>query len=168
MYTSVFLRFGPDPEESILGYITRIAEANAYDHINWLLREAGEVTLDPGTWSPAIIESLARQTRIDRSVLLKRCYSPADGQRHFFGSRIPESQLELTRRKYCPECLLENCFQSALFDLAVVQICPRHGRRLSSVCPACHRSIKWGAGRLATCSRCNEELVHTPTEIVPP
>lgn len=47
--------------------------------------------------------------------------------------------------RYCPYCLCENGIHEVLWQLPLVNVCPRHSCELLSRCSACGRSISWGS-----------------------
>lgn len=168
MNASIPLKIEIAPGESLLSYLTRVAERNRYDHIKWILREAGAVGYDSGCWSDSVVASLAKLLCLPEAELHLRIYRKVDDYRVYFENCIPTILLDLRRRKYCPYCLQESGTQNALSELSVVQVCLRHYSRLSMRCPCCDHGIAWGGSSLVRCSRCDYDLTQANVDPVDP
>jgi len=171
MSGSVPLRLPIYPDESLYGYLTRLAERNGYDRFTWMLPEGLQRQFDSGRWPDETVPHLAKITGLADEEIRSRIYRTSnDDTRRFFGNVVERALVEQPSqrpvRKYCVDCLRKDGYHSALFDLSVVRVCPRHGRRLSGRCPHCGRLTCWGFASLTACRGCNGALLHDDQEII--
>lgn len=172
MVNSVCIRVPINSGESIFGYLARVAEANGYDSSTWLLPTAQRMSFNTSKWTMDTIEHVTQITSLPRYEVANRVYAnTSNNQLIFFGDRIPsvlvDQPYQEGTRKFCPDCLRETGFHSALFDLTPVQVCPQHACRLTTVCPLCAKKVFWGRPTLVTCKACGGDLTAAQTERVP-
>ena len=149
----------PFPTESLYGYILRLSEENGYSTPRNLFLLAGmEVHEFQGNGirvtklvriinrSQAEIEPLAYRRQGDKP---RAC--------QVLGHLLRPDQLALDHPRLCPECVAENGFIQAQFDLALMTGCPVHGKRLLSTCPKCGKRLTWFRRGLLEC-RCGGSL----------
>jgi len=67
------------------------------------------------------------------------------------------------RQSVCPDCLTENLFIPAQWELSFYRACARHRCKLFSSCPNCRRVLTWRRSSLSRCP-CGYELRHTSPE----
>src|SRR5208283_259785 len=69
---------------------------------------------------------------------------PGDHPRscRLLGHLLTTWELVVARPKLCPECVAENGFIEAHFDLALMTGCPVHRRSLLSRCPGCMKPLR--------------------------
>lgn len=162
------LRLDIAPDESLTGYLARLAEHNAYDRSTWIVLEAGEKSLNMTSWRAESLPALSQLIGLPLDVVVERTYLNNGGQCNFFGQWVPRALLDCVDQKFCPDCLREHGYHSALFDLAPVWACLLHQRRLSKLCPACGTPIYWGAPGLLACPNCRADLRRAKTDHLHP
>ena len=160
----------PHPRESIQGYILRVTEANHYETPRHILIHAGyshrvmcNAAFD--------VDKLAAIVGKDPKTLATLSYTQMgqDGQAqyclsgHSLGRGLGHSPLRLRKPAICPQCIRDNGFADACWDLSVYVACAHHGTRLLSLCPACGNSLSWLRPGLLTC-RCGTDLRESPSE----
>jgi hypothetical protein len=169
---TVCVRLPINSYESLFGYLARVADANGYDRSTWLLPAGQRTWFNTSTWTKQTIEHVAQITSLPTVEISSRIYANfGKGKRLFFGDRISTELIDQRgqkgTQKFCPACLREIGFHSALFDLVLVQICPIHGCRLTNVCPHCQKKVFWGQPTLITCTGCGGDLTTAQTEKIP-
>ncbi|WP_162559231.1 TniQ family protein [Microvirga sp. 17 mud 1-3] len=162
-------------DESTAGYLARLAGYNGYVSGTWILdgalgrgRVAGK-TLDSGFWSGDTLKTIINLTGVDEQTLLAKLYRKCSSKvRIYLGNLVPAGMLDpissKSSRKYCPKCLAEFGFHSSLFDLSLIQICPRHCIRLARHCPHCAEPTVWGSPSIRYCGECKGDLAACTTE----
>ncbi len=160
----------PYPDESLLGYVTRLTEANGYDHPDWIfssadlpidIRRKTALVFNPDYSSLA---GLARLTALHPNRLASLCCPPADRTRSrgdclLFGQPVPRYMVRPGRPKICPDCLREAAYARLVWDFAPVTACPWHYRLLIDECPECKARISWTRKTLCVC-RCGCDWRH--------
>jgi TniQ len=120
------------PDESILGYRLRLAEANGYPRLHCV---AAPLRPHPET---------AGAER------------PGEGGRGgmtFVGGSVSVTLFNVDRRhaKICPSCLRSRLLIPFAWDLTLWVVCPLHGCRLAWECKRCSRNIDWRREHLDRC-----------------
>lgn len=144
----------PHPDESLHGLLWRVADENSYDEGRWLRAAIGIPARQKNDWKPEQAAQMAVLLGLPEDDIRQRAYLPTDAGRLFPGGRTSHDQIELNRPKICVACLRDRGYHSAVFDLAAVQICPRHATRLVSHCPKCNVPYRWGRKTPFHCLRC--------------
>lgn len=157
------------PDESGLGFLLRVAEANGYENHSWIIETAGIGSRPPADRSIAI-ERLAGLLEMPVQGLVGTLYFTTSttlgpGYRDFFGHRIGRPFVNRAKPRVCPHCLEERGYLSAMWDLAPVAICLRHGCWLIDTCRRCRRRLSWSRSSVGKC-RCGARLVHNGTREV--
>lgn len=155
-------------DENLASFLARLAERNAYDRATWLSLGAGERSVNSTNWNRASLAKLATLTGLPIKVVTEHAYVKVSNGYCFFGETIPRGLLQLRWQKYCPDCLREDGFQCALFDLTLVWACPRHARQLSNHCPECLKPLRWGAPGVLACPHCRADLRSAETKHIDP
>ena len=152
----------PFPEESIFGWILRLADANAVDS-PWNIFQVVGLT-QTEMQSPSLDSSkLWRLASDDPDLLSSFGYKDLKkdgGYFQFRGQPVAASDLAPLKPKICPDCILENGYASAHWDLAMTTCCHIHGRRLIHTCPCCDREISYFRPAPLVC-RCGGSLDST-------
>src|SRR5262249_55150946 len=73
------------------------------------------------------------------------------------GHLLGPYQLALLKPKICADCVIENRFIEAHYDLAFMTGCPVHKKRLLVSCPKCGKRLCWFRRGLLEC-RCGADL----------
>lgn len=157
----------PEGDESLPGFLLRLAERNRYAGISGLLRavlpEVPEISLRRQL--AAVRQSaphLARLGRVacgDEAALLAF-------QRRSIGSeavwmhdcRVPLDGLNLATVAVCPHCLEEHGHCREAWELSPVVVCPLHECVLISSCSQCHQPLRWERSSIYRCGHCSASL----------
>jgi hypothetical protein len=156
----------PTPTESFRGYTLRLSEANGLLTPASMLGVAG---MDP--WDIRLarhpLEIIAGLAGKEAAELQSIAYSQdnVNGEPRLLGHPLALSYLSLRDPKICPECIQEQGFIPARWDLASYTVCHVHKKQLSTSCPACKQKLKWFRPGLLTCN-CGESLTEANTETV--
>lgn len=67
------------------------------------------------------------------------------------GREIRRGFLDIGLKRSCPACLEESLHHRAIWDVAAITSCPRHGGLLVVACPGCGRPPRWRGSRLEWC-----------------
>lgn len=169
-------------DESLLGYMMRLTEANGYlsqkaiirlleQHSGKSLRAASDVVSDI-----AALEALEGYVDAPPSSLTPwawRAMESASGPYfNIRGAPIPMDALMTEHAQVCPACLAEGGYVKEDWELSGVTVCSKHAIALVDRCPGCHRFLAVLRIPLATCSHCQFDLRQAstigaaPTEIV--
>ena len=141
----------PFPDEGLLGYLHRIAEANGLDggEVVRMFKMAEDV--DPSRGS-------AKYARIEWLGVSREVRSPATQPMRLWNIR---------RRRYCPECLAEKPYWRAAWSVSLATVCVRHETCLCDSCPKCGRALDWRDPRLGYCGECGEPLATKAEKAAP-
>src|ERR1700730_17613977 len=149
----------PYPTESLLGYVLRVSEGNGYSS-PWSVYCLAGMKSNEIRASGVKLEKLARITDWPQEKLDAIAYSaPPDQPRwsRLLGHPLLPQDLNLTRPRFCPQCLCEKGFLEAHWDLALMVACPVHRVSLVSCCPQCGRRLRWFRRGLLECE-CGGDL----------
>lgn len=160
---SLLAQSPPYPDESGLGYITRLVENNRYWKTSFLLDliRPRERLVKPITYfiPTSLIDpsALVRATGLYKSKVNELLDLPisesVDGHSMewtFFGQPIRSLYLRANVSRVCPACLMEKpVYMRRIWELNAMTVCIRHGCLLLDRCPSCNKLIP--AIRLRTC-----------------
>jgi len=148
----------PYPSESLPGYVLRLSEENGYDTPWHLLSLAGispyELKLASfpverlATVLGVLPESL-QHLAYHRKVESKRRYVIHG---HELGDGLSYQPLRSSAPAICPDCVVQQGFIDAFFDLNLVVACPIHRRAVVTHCPSCAAPLSHFRPGLLTCS----------------
>lgn len=167
----LLVRPKPFADESPVGYILRLAEANSYESIYWLLHlfnlsAKGEKF--KYAYGVCSLRTIAKMTDTDESLLSDICYKPAGisshnliGNYETFSQILPIFFIRLKEPKICPKCLDEISYCRKVWELAIVTACPSHKCLLVEKCPSCRKKIKWNRQKVSEC-RCGFDFRKSP------
>jgi hypothetical protein len=174
------MQIGTAEVESLTGYVARLAEAHCVSVADLV---GGELS-DPSSSNPL----LNPRIETNQSVFYTQPYSIngiGEAPRRWitileaatlhqglsdltllrFENLLSESGLFRSVSAWCPRCFEDRrgcgaVYDSLLWAIAVVKICPIHKARLEEICPNCHRSSRPLAAysRPGFCSRCKNWL----------
>lgn len=157
------VRSGLNPDESLLGLLLRVSEANGYPGVRGLRQLANL----PRTFltRPCEWEGLASLLGdvVSPGELADRSYqSASQGKgKKFVGATVSTVDLNLIHPKICPVCLSECGIARRVWDLRLVTTCWRHGCYLVDGCSQCGSRLTWRRKRLLQCD-CGSELIGQP------
>lgn len=160
-------------DESLSGYLLRLAEANGYRGIRDLLRLVS--TKLAGSTRTQLLKLFADQERL--SLVARIAVGDSRHLQHFFAealspptARTPGEALYMYERRVavdallpercavCPSCLREYGYLREVWDLAPVTVCAEHGTLLIDQCPSCDTEITLDRSHLLHCENCSADL----------
>ncbi len=143
----------PFRTESLFGYILRLSQENGYT-TPWSLLLLAQMAQHEARSTGMKVAKLAQVCDRHQSELQSISYRwPDDHPRscRLLGHLLTPWELVITKPKLCPECVAEQGFIEAHFDLALMTGCPVHRRSLLSRCPGCMRPLRWFRPGLLEC-----------------
>lgn len=160
-------------DESLTGYLVRVADLNNYDGPYWLMSVAG-LDKGNGTWrwpsfvfsSSTNLKNLGETLGLSSPQLETLLYPPAEavgvgaGNYMFYGAPVPQSVIHPQSAKICPMCLKESPHCRRVWDFKLVTCCPTHQCLLVDMCPRCNTKLKWCRRAIISCS-CGFDLRRT-------
>lgn len=137
----------PYSNESLFGFVLRVAEANGYDtprHV-WSVAEIPRgLEQAPGFpverlaailgQSPESLRPIAYRKRSDR----RRSFKILD---QLLGDDLRDAPLRLKRSTICPRCASDGSYIEAFWDLTVAVACPTHKCVGLAACPVCAKPL---------------------------
>lgn len=167
----------PKIDESLLGFIVRMAEKNGYPRPRWILELAGIRTAASDYLCSLIfnektdLTSLAHVMGLEKYRLNQLGYplttnaDSATPRRLIFDNPISHHAIRIFRTKICPHCLSEDSYCRRIWDLAPVTTCPVHKCLLLDKCPQCNKQIVAYRNSVSICS-CKSDWRSAPTSPV--
>lgn len=161
-----FLRHpAPHPDESISGYLIRLAESNGYDFSDvWSLfgfdKESSQ-NKQPLAYIYGCGDYLvlSRRTGFSEERLKSLAYQPIQinaqqfvGTYELFGNKLGSRMLRYKVSTLCAGCLTESAYQRKIWDLLSLTACPIHKCLLIDRCPQCDKPIHYRRDRMCFCS----------------
>lgn len=159
----------PRDDESIPGFISRLAAANDADQVAWI-PEAADLRFQQIYFTDEEIGRLAQLSTTDAEKL--RYLAPTVPQKKpwgdyvfmLCGNTLPiECLPRQSERRVCPKCLETSRYHRLHWNLSFVQACSEHRVELLTSCPECKRKLDWRVKDISRC-RCGHDL----TEVVQP
>ncbi|MGV8861907.1 MAG: TniQ family protein [Pseudomonas sp.] len=140
----------PQRDESLLGYLQRLAGANglAGDELIKAFEqaEAGDIAVWFSRFEPPVSwPSVSEELREPKTKALK--------------------VWSLRHKRYCACCLAESAYWKESWDLTLVTTCSLHGVQLQDKCPGCSVKINHGAMLANSCKSCGYLLTELIVEI---
>jgi hypothetical protein len=160
MTTALLVRHpAPFPTESLFGYILRLSEENGYT-TPWSLLLLAQMGQHETRTTGMQVAKLAQVCNRPQAELQPISYRwPGDHPRscRLLGHLLIPRELVVNKPKLCPECVAEQGFIEAHFDLVLMTGCPLHRRSLLSSCPGCMKPLRWFRPALLEC-QCGTSL----------
>jgi hypothetical protein len=157
----------PDPDESLIGYMFRLAKLRHLRNARSTMTGCGfrQFTNQPErSW----LEALSADARIPVADLEAISFGPPDRSFGVFrGMALPGSLFDRrggSQRRVCPECLAEKPFHRAIWDLRFVAACPFHLKFLMDTCQACRKPLRWQGNDPARCTCLRGDLTRMQAE----
>jgi hypothetical protein len=154
----------PYADETLFAYMLRLSEANCYPDPRYLAYAAG---VDRTHWNrpypsyPAA--QLAPLVGLEDKIFERMGYRAVVGNSlrfklldHAMGLRAA-NVLRLERSAFCVQCVREDGYVRAFWDIGSAVACPRHSCWGIDRCSTCERSLTWYRPGLLKC-RCNADL----------
>lgn len=128
----------PFPDESALGYLTRVANANGFGSVRHLFSSLR--TRQQGAFNE-LCDRL-RLTQEERALLFGSL--PPQWAYPAITLGLAPSDFNQTHGRWCPLCLRARCALPGQWTLKLVCTCPAHGVWLRESCSQCGTSLSWG------------------------
>lgn len=158
MYTHKKLLRRPRPyiDESLIGYIVRLADTNYYPSPNYILRISQ--LRATGIYNNVFISQvddfslLSHITEVEESILWTMAFSWRNSSSSTyaftslvkaFGENISTALLNKTGGRFCPICWQHKAYYSKVCHLSRVTVCPFHKCFLIDTCSSCNNKIKF-------------------------
>lgn len=141
------VRPNPFPDESLIGYIVRLSEANGYSSPKDILKlfQSSKYQL---------ISNLPKRIHRDLTPLMEltgKSFSTLEpmvythlyykNKYKFLSSEVTFRIIEPCRPKFCSLCLQEKSYYRIVWDFSLVTVCPAHKCLLISNCPECSSEL---------------------------
>lgn len=155
----LLVRGSPHVDESLMGYVLRLTEANGYETPSWILKMA-ELEYRQLHHSCAFVFKHGAGLKVLAEVAgvggaeLERLTHPRQRDSslcRFFGQPVMQYAVRPAHPKLCQACLSESPFCRRVWELSLVTACPRHGCLLIDECPKCGRRLSWVRERVSVC-----------------
>lgn len=172
------LRRPPSREESLLGFLARIAERTGEPRLGRITNLVG-LKVDQSKFSDADIQRVAERTlptdpdRFAAGLEILRAIAPTPPAWNsefdcvqILGTTLPHDAFYTDgKRRVCPKCIAEKGIHRLEWDLKFIQVCPIHEIWLAQHCPnpGCDKPLDWITGRVHLCTN-----GHDLREIEPP
>ena len=166
----------PQPDESLMGYILRLAESNYYEAPKWILDLAG-LKMDNlrNGWRKlcddrvdfTLFKQITRLSEEEVNEMKHEIISDSDYEQCDAQWDVPINSLRFNRPMVCSDCLRENPYCRKFWDLPVVRVCPQHHSLLLNMCPDCREPITWNRKSVSRC-RCGCDWREIRSPELPP
>lgn len=167
------------PDETLTGYLLRLAEDNGYAGNKQICAALGlpiesldgcGPTLGP---SEVDLSSVAQATGLQENKLQQSCFhrSPCQQCATFAGISYPIQYIKFKYPKFCAACLAESPYHRWYWDLAHMTVCIKHKLKLIDKCPSCKKRISWDRHSLTSCAcgcswtEVEEQTITDPAEL---
>jgi hypothetical protein len=158
----------PQPDEPVMGMMTRLLEANSYNYLTWL-SDASDLRRQHHHVVASRPEShpgFNQRSRLNSDAFSRMAYHPAgNGRVRYFDIEIRKELVAVRHRKACPVCLQASAYHRAIWDLTPVTVCHEHGIRLLDRCLGCSKPLGWGSDRVTRCV-CGSDLRLAPRVVM--
>ncbi len=154
------LRIAPDADETLVGFVVRLAARNGRADVRAFSRTLGVPFAEMHEMQFRLFDlgRLAEAAGADARTLEGMAYWTR-GRRlvGFMGHSLDRQLIVSSGRKACPRCLAASRRHRAIWDLTVSSACAEHAVALISGCPKCARPLDWNGPAIDLC-RCGFRL----------
>lgn len=153
-------RLTPKSDESFLGFLLRLAEANFYDSPRIILNVARfpQKTFGgrfPHELTSSTVARFAELSKLSVEDVRPLLYQRIEPETFKVRGHLLQGRLfRLNRPQVCPACLRMSNHCRMPWDFAFVTACPIHLCRLLESCPNCDQPIQWNRKAVSIC-RCD-------------
>jgi hypothetical protein len=152
MENRLTVRGPPLADESLKGYVLRLAQANGHPDIRWLLDTAGLRLAIAGTRCDlTTLSNLTGVGPIDLEALTNWPVAGRTGLVRFGNGSLPATALDLIHPRACPSCVRERGSVRRIWDVTAYVACRTHGCWLVDSCPHCLSHLSWMRPGLELC-----------------
>lgn len=159
----------PQSNESPIGYLIRLSEANGYPKtsvIADMAQQSDEYQITLGWDFNKLQAPLGPLAKLPPSF----GYGMSRGKRNVTvrlqSQRLPSAHVGLQKSRICVQCIEELGHAPAAWDLKAFVACPVHGCMMLKYCSACGARIRWQRPGLLIC-KCGAKLKTTGTQLAP-
>ena len=160
----VLFKVLPRFDESLAGFLTRIGEANFLRSAHGILWKIGKSTFPLSDQDLIALAEFCSCDVGELAELFGGRIRRIDGLRAWkLGEEwIGKDYFIATRNQpCCPNCLKEDGYLKAAWELTFYTCCGRHGVELIEQCPQCGWRLTWQRGKVTHC-RCGYDLRESP------
>lgn len=141
----------PYDDESPVGYLIRVCEANKFNSVRWLYSaDAAPFSLNPLDILSRLLESPWSGFEKIESNIRTIC-------------KLKRKHLNYTVLRYCPECLEEEPYYRAQWYIKSTVACVKHRCWLIDRCIECGDELSYSRKALITECHCGASLLASPT-----
>lgn len=145
----------PESDESLVGFLIRLTEANHLNSPYTLLKLAGAKPQRPPQISDLPMLAFLCGCHPDQLLKLfgfvqKTC----DGEKawRLADQWITKPYFVSSRTlSYCPKCLADQDYLRSIWELSLYRVCARHELQLLDQCPECGRITNWTRAHIGKC-----------------
>jgi hypothetical protein len=153
---------GPNPTESLVGYLLRLTEANGYPTAHYMLADSGMYRAGDSIRIQLLAAITNRTARDLRSIA---CHTKDKKTGLVLGQPVSRIEVNTDLAPVCPRCVNEKGFMEAHFSLSLMTICPEH-KVILKVCPGCTKPLTRERAGLLRCD-CGQSLLYAMEPRVP-
>ncbi len=156
-------KVAPYPDETLAGYILRLAQINHYSSAKLIIDIAG---LQSKTRAFSLnlfytykhdLSKLCEITGLSENILWSMAFCKKYNYQNGiegFGELFSSALLNHGCFSICSACLQEKYYYRQIWDLNHVRVCPFHKCYLINACPMCHQKINMSFSQLSQCKNC--------------
>jgi len=142
-------------DESLMGFVLRMANSNEVRGIHWLYQRLGRNKLNRFKFEDCDAIALTFGASIEniQRVMWRRRFSHGAPIQTIDTIKITKPYLiRPLRPQLCPRCIEDNGYCRLVWDLQFVSACHVHKCALVDRCPLCHRYLQWMRPFLKHCN----------------
>lgn len=149
----------PYPDESLVGFLFRLARRRRLHTIRPLMSASGIVNL---TAQPngQQLHALAEVASLKVGQLEAITYGPPNPAIGLFrGIPLPSNAFDgrgEAQRRVCPDCLRDAPYHRAIWDLLFISVCLVHHKVLVDTCRQCGEALRWIGSDLTRCGHADK------------
>lgn len=152
------IRIQPAPNESLLGYLTRVADHN-------VLQRPADILDGVCDWPPGKLTRF-QQDGIAQIIGIPIQTFKAVCERSVF-PELPRKMLSYGRRRLAPASLRVSPHHRASWSISAIDFCVETWQVLIENCPSCRAPLGWGQPSVHTCPSCTADLRKADSDYVP-
>ena len=152
----------PFKDESLAGYIIRLAQSNYYPSPNWIFNMSS--LKKRGTYANVFypdkddLQILSLISEIEEDILWSMAWTYKKQSNNIFvntvkifGYFVPIQSISKQKMKLCPICLRSAPYCRSVCDLSFITTCPLHYCLLIDCCPQCGKKIGYSRPGVTIC-----------------
>lgn len=154
----------PKVNESLVGFLMRVAERSQLTPMGILFQTLGRVSRPPDYEDCIRLAHVSQCEPGEIAQLFGYEIRRDDGLRCWrLGNEwITKKNFVSTRTMpFCPQCIAEEAYSPGVWNLTLYCTCPYHRIRLVSTCPHCGRELRWTRPAVGIC-HCGQDLRCAP------